>query len=541
LDRARLVHAAEAVGAARGAFALTLAHLRQRVQFGRAIASFQAIKHRMADLFVRINAAAALVGGAAAAFDAGEEALAAAEARAAWALAREVLALAGAEAIQFHGGLGLTWEHPAQLFHKRGLALAHVLGTAEAEAEALGTALARGALPAIPPAPAGDAFRARVAAWLGASLAGRFAPLRHRGGAGDGDALPDLRKDWERCLAAGGWTGLGLPRAAGGQGLSVADQVAFHEEYARAGGPGRLGHIGEGLLAPTLLAFGSPDQQARHLPGILAGTTFWAQGYSEPGAGSDLAAVATRARRSPDTGDWLVTGQKVWTSLAHVADWIFVLARAVPGSTGREGLIFLLLPLAQPGVTVRPIRQLGGGAEFNEVFFDDARAAAGDALGGPGEGWRVAMALLGFERGISTLGQQMGFARELAEIAAVARAEGTEARLAPRLGRAWAGLRAMRHGALATLAAATAGPAGPELLGYKYEWSVWHRALGELALAAMGPGAALQAREPVRARLQAMALFARADTIYGGTSEIQLNLIAERALGMPREPRGEGR
>ncbi|MCL4186251.1 MAG: acyl-CoA dehydrogenase [Rhodobacteraceae bacterium] len=540
LDRARLAHAAEAVGAARGAFALTMGHIAARVQFGRTIASFQAVKHRMAALFVRINSAAALVAGAAAAFDAGEV-QAGAEARAAWAMARRVLAESASETIQLQGGVGLTWEHPAHLFFKRSVALAHVLGpAAEAEA-ALGRDLADGRLPCIPAAPAADAFRARVAAWVGEHLAGRFAPLRHRGGAGDGDALVDLRKEWERELARAGWVGLGLPRSAGGQGLPVAGQVAFHEEYARAGGPGRMGHIGEGLVAPTLLAFGTPAQQARHLPGILAGTAFWAQGYSEPGAGSDLAALTTRARRCPDSGDWLVTGQKVWTSLAHVADWIFVLARAVEGSTGREGLIFLLLPLHQPGITVRPIRQINGGAEFNEVFLDGARARADDAVGSPGEGWRVATALLGFERGISTLGQQMGFARELAEVAATASEAGTAAELADVLGRAWSGLRAMRHGALAMLSAQAEGRAGPEMLGYKLEWSTWHRALGELALAAMGPAAALWSDDQTRARLQHMALFARAETIYGGTSEIQLNLIAERGLGMPREPRGTGR
>jgi len=541
LDRARLAHAAEAVGAARGAFALTRDHIAARVQFGRTIASFQAVKHRMAGLFLRINAAAALVSGAAAAFDAGDAALAGAEARAAWAMARRVLADAAAEAIQLHGGIGLTWEHPAHLFFKRGVALAHVLGPAGAAEAALGHDLADGRLPCIPAAPAGDAFRARVAAWLAENLAGRFAPLRDRGGAGDGDALVDLRKAWERQLARGGWVGLGLPRAAGGQGLPVAEQVAFHEEYARAGGPGRMGHIGEGLVAPTLVAFGTPAQQARHLPGILAGTTFWAQGYSEPGAGSDLAALTTRARRCPDSGDWLVTGQKVWTSLAHVADWIFVLARAVAGSAGREGLIFLLLPLDQPGITIRPIRQINGGAEFNEVFLDDARAGADDAVGGPGEGWKVAMALLGHERGISTLGQQMGFARELAAVAATARDAGTATALAADLGRAWAGLRAMRHGALAMLSAQAGGRAGPEMLGYKLEWSTWHRALGELALAAMGPAGALWSDDPARARLQHMALFTRAETIYGGTSEIQLNIIAEQGLGMPREPRGAGR
>ncbi len=346
-----------------------------------------------------------------------------------------------------------------------------------------------------------------------------------------------LRKDWERELAAGGWVGMGLPPEFGGRGLSVADQVAFHEEYARAGGPGRMGHIGEGLVAPTLLAFGTQDQKDRFLPGILTGKTFWAQGYSEPGAGSDLAAVRTKARRCPETGDWLVSGQKTWTSLAHVSDWLFVLARADERSVGRNGLIFLLMPREQPGISVRPIRQINGGAEFNEVFFDNARAQAADAIGGPGDGWRVAMALLGFERGISTLGQQMGFARELASVISLASGRVDQAEA---LGRAWGGLRAMRHGALRMLAAQADGDAGPEMLGYKLEWSEWHRALGDLAMDMLGGAAAAWSDDPVARRLQHLYLFSRADTIYGGTSEIQLNIIAELGLKMPREPRGAG-
>ncbi|MBN3816536.1 hypothetical protein G3N57_07820, partial [Paraburkholderia sp. Se-20369] len=178
----------------------------------------------------------------------------------------------------------------------------------------------------------------------------------------------------------GGWTGLGWPVEAGGRGFSVAEQVIFHEEYARAGGPGRMGHIGEGLLGPTLVACGTDDQRARFLPGILAGTQFWCQGYSEPGAGSDLANVRTRAEQDAD-GAWRVHGQKVWTSLAQDADWIFVLARTDPASRGNKGLSFLLMPLDQPGVEIRPITQLNGGAEFNEVFFDGARAAAERRIG----------------------------------------------------------------------------------------------------------------------------------------------------------------
>jgi alkylation response protein AidB-like acyl-CoA dehydrogenase len=385
-----------------------------------------------------------------------------------------------------------------------------------------------------------SAFRAEVAAWMKAHLTERFAPLFDRGHAGDGDALPELRKEWERELAAGGWTCPGWPAKYGGRGLSIAEQVTFQEEYARAGGPGRLGHIGEGLLGPTLIAFGTEEQKKRFLPPIREGREFWCQGYSEPDAGSDLANIRTRARRDPETGDWLVTGQKVWTSLAHLSDWIFVLARCEEGSSGRQGLIFLLMPLDQPGIEIHPIQQIGGGSEFNSVFFDNARAAADCVVGEPGDGWTIAMALLGFERGISTLGQQMGFARELDLIVGLARENGAaeSPAIRERIARAWIGLRAMRYMAMRMLAEDADPEAKRESLGYKYQWSHWHRDLGKLGMDVLGyPGIAGN-DDPRAEKLRQLFFFTRADTVYGGSSEIQLNIIAERGLDMPKEPRG---
>lgn len=386
-----------------------------------------------------------------------------------------------------------------------------------------------------------EAFRAGVAAWMAAHLAGRFAVLKDRGHAGDGEAFPELRKEWEQELAAGGWTCPGWPREHGGRGLSVAEQVVFQEEYARAGGPGRLGHIGEGLVGPTLIAFGTDEQRRRFLPGIRAGTEFWAQGYSEPSAGSDLGNIRTRARRDPVTGDWLVTGQKIWTSLAHLSDWIFVLARCEEGSAGPKGLIFLLMPLRQPGIEIHPIRQIGGGAEFNSVFFDGARAEASCVVGAPGEGWTVAMALLGFERGISTLGQQMGFARELDLVVAMAKENGaaSDPAIRLRIARAWAGLRAMRYMAMRILAGSDDPEAKLEGLGYKYHWSNWHRDLGRLGMDVLGAAGVSASDDPRVEKLRQLFFFTRADTVYGGTNEIQLNIIAERGLGMPKEPRGQ--
>lgn len=383
-----------------------------------------------------------------------------------------------------------------------------------------------------------EAFRQEVAHWLEQHLQGEFEQLRFRGGPGDEHMFPEERKAWEREMARGGWIGLGWPRECGGRGLSISQQVIFHEEYARAGGPGRMGHIGEGLAGPTIAAFGSEEQKRRFLPGILEGREFWCQGYSEPGAGSDLAGVKTRARLEGDR--WLINGQKVWTSLAHESDWCFVIARTEPGSVGHKGLSFFLVPMHQANIRVQPIQQITGTSEFNEVFFDDAETAANNIVGAPGEGWKIAMALLGFERGVSTLGQQMLFQNELDEIVRIAKANGAAADpvLRQRLARAWAGLRTLRYNSLRMLSGPQNGSLRPEAMSYKLAWSTWHVELGKLAMDVLGPQAEILDGEPYElSRLQSLFLFTRSDTIYGGSNEIQRNIIAERALGMPREPR----
>lgn len=385
---------------------------------------------------------------------------------------------------------------------------------------------------------ADEAFRAEVAAWLAANLAGEFAQLRFRGGPGDEHSFPEERKAWERKLAEGGWTCVGWAPEHGGRGLSISQQVIFHEEYARAGGPGRMGHIGEGLAGPTIAAFGTEEQKRRLLPGIVSGSEFWCQGYSEPGAGSDLANVKTRAVL--ENGQWRINGQKVWTSLAHESEWCFVIARTEPGSVGHQGLSFLLVPMHQTGITVRPIEQLTGTSEFNEVFFDDALTDATNILGAPGDGWKIAMALLGFERGVSTLGQQMLFQNELEEIIRIAKANGAarDPLLRQRIAQAWSGLRILRYNSLRMLSGAQDGTLRREAMIYKLCWANWHVELGKLAMDVLGPDAELLEGAPYQlGRLQAMFLFSRSDTIYGGTNEIQRNIIAERALGLPREPR----
>ncbi|WP_214400851.1 acyl-CoA dehydrogenase family protein [Pseudonocardia lacus] len=385
---------------------------------------------------------------------------------------------------------------------------------------------------------ADEAFRREVAGWLVRELGGEFAELVDAGGPGREHEHVEARKAWERRLGRDGWIGLGWPEADGGRGLSWQRQVIFHEEYARAGAPGRVGHIGEQLLGPTLLMFGTPGQKAHFLPGILDGTQLWCQGYSEPGAGSDLAAVSTRAELRAD--GWHVDGQKVWTSLATEADRCFVLARTEPGSTRHRGLSYLLVPMRQPGVDVRPIVQLTGTSEFNEVFFDDARAPAEDVVGAPGEGWKVAMGTLAVERGVSTFGQQMGFAREFERVLAAARAGGAadDPVIADRLLDSWMQLQVLRHTAVMTLGAPAGSTPGTEANVAKLMWAPWHRRLGELAVDVLGAAGTVTAGPEVDelTPAQRLYLFTRADTIYGGSDEVQRTVIAQRMLGLPRGP-----
>lgn len=388
--------------------------------------------------------------------------------------------------------------------------------------------------------PEDEQFRQEIASWLHTNLCGEFEPLRFRGGPGDEHMYPTERKRWEQHMAQAGWLCVGWPKAYGGRGLSISQQVIFYEEYARAGGPGLAGHIGAGLTGPTLIAFGTEAQKQRFLPGILNGTEYWCQGYSEPAAGSDLANVSTKASFDPETQQWRIKGQKVWTSLAHESDWCFVIARTEPGSQGHQGLSFLLVPMKQSGVEVRPIQQITGTSEFNEVFFDDAVTDADNLVGQPGEGWAIAMALLGFERGVSTLGQQMAFQNELDSLIQIAKRNGAaeDPSLRQRLAHAWIGLRIMRYNALRMLSGPQAGQLKKEAMIYKLFWANWHADLGKLAMDVLGAEAEIVETGPYGlSRLQSMYLFSRADTIYGGTNEIQKNIIAERALGMPKEPK----
>jgi alkylation response protein AidB-like acyl-CoA dehydrogenase len=386
------------------------------------------------------------------------------------------------------------------------------------------------------------AFRDEVRGWLADHLTGDFAALGGRGGPADEHGW-DTRVEWERLLGKDRWLGLSWPSEYGGRGASFAEQVVFNEEYAKANAPARVSFFGEGLFAPTLLAFGTEEQKRRFLPKIQAVEELWCQGFSEPNAGSDLANVATRG--VVDGDQWVVNGQKVWTTLAHRAQWCFCVTRTDPESFGHQGLSYLLIPMDQPGVEVRPLKQMTGTAEFNEVFFDDARTDLTNVLGPVGEGWKVAMATLGFERGTAFLSQQLGFQRELSELIEVAQKNGSTSSpvIRQELADSYVGVQVMKYNGMRMLTnLVKKGVLGPESSIGKLYWSTWHRTLGERAMHVLGTDGGILPSAPgdesySLSELQRIFMFSRSETIYAGSSEIQRNIIGERVLGLPREPR----
>jgi len=332
------------------------------------------------------------------------------------------------------------------------------------------------------------------------------------------------------------------PTEYGGRALDFSQQVIFNEEYAKAGAPARVSFFGEGLFSPTLLAYGREDQKRRFLPKIQSVEEMWCQGYSEPNAGSDLSNVTTRAELDGD--EWVISGQKVWTTLAHRAQWCFAVVRTDPDSTGHKGLSYLLVPMDQPGIEVRPLKQMTGTAEFNEVFFDEARTPKEHVVGEVGEGWKVAMATLGFERGTAFLSQQLAFQNELADLIELAQGNGKAADPAIRqeLADSYVGVQIMKFNGMRMLTdLVKKGVLGPSSSIGKLYWSNWHRTLGERGMHVLGADGQLVAGEPggdyQLDELHRIFMFSRSETIYAGASEIQRNIIGERVLGLPREPR----
>ncbi len=384
--------------------------------------------------------------------------------------------------------------------------------------------------------PKGDeAFRSFIRSWLGEQYAAFIAEWPGRADPRD----LDFRRAWEDCLCSHHLSGLGWPAKYDGHDLDLAKQAIFHEEHALCGAPLGVNLIGHGILAPTLLHFGSEAQKQEFLPGILTNQTIWCQGYSEPSAGSDLAALRTRAEKT-ESG-YLLNGHKIWTSFADRADWCFVLARTDPASMRHRGLSFLLVNMRQPGVRVEPIRQITGEAEFCEVFFENVRVEARYLLGEEGQGWKMAMAAASFERGTYFLPRLVRFQQELADIKKWVARQGS-GKHTDALKHRWARLAADSHvlklKSSRTLAAAISGaPPGPEGSSVKVHWSEAHQSLLELAIELLGEKACLATshdKDPEPALFMHAYLWSKAETILAGTSEIQRNIIAEKILGLPK-------
>ena len=348
---------------------------------------------------------------------------------------------------------------------------------------------------------------------------------------------------WERKLAAARLICPQWPEEYGGQGMDAVRLAVLNEEFHRAGLPRVHRGMGESLVGPSVIVHGTPEQRARFLPRIISGTDVYCQGFSEPGHGSDLAGVQTRG--VVDGDEIVITGQKVWTSGAGRATMMFLLCRTDPAAEKHAGLSYVLIPFTGPGVEYRPIRQMSGASEFCEDFLDGVRARLFNVIGGLNNGWRVAMTTLGHERGGRASVQHLGYEREFWELVDTARKYGKTADplVRQQLAAAYTSVQLMRFGGLCTLADVAQGrPPGPEASVAKLFWSEYHKRLGELAISIVGADALLRPEGDgyPTTTWQNVFLSSRAGTIYSGTSEIQRNIIGERGLGLPKEPKVTG-
>jgi alkylation response protein AidB-like acyl-CoA dehydrogenase len=377
------------------------------------------------------------------------------------------------------------------------------------------------------------AFRAELRDWLSSNWTAT-APTAGR---------PDVEfhLDWSRRLYKAGYVGLTWPTEYGGRGLPLTYQAIYYEETAQAGAPGHLGVIGLNMAGPTIIAWGTEEQKSRFLPPLLAAEEIWCQGFSEPGSGSDLAAARTRAVRDGD--HWVVNGQKVWSSHAHIADWCILVVRTDPEAPKHKGLSYLLVNMHTPGIEVRPLRQITGDPEFNEIFFTDVRVPIDAILGQPGDGWNVAMTTLLHERGTLSFGLAAALQRQvdlLIELAGRPAPDGSVPAEDPlvrdAIAREWIELKALRFTNYRMLSALLrTGIPGPEGSIAKLVWSEAHQRLGKLAVSLQGLAGALEGTDAVSdGYWQYHQLRSRGNTIEAGTSEVLRNIIAERVLGLPR-------
>ena len=397
---------------------------------------------------------------------------------------------------------------------------------------------------------AAEEYREKVQAFLAEKL-----PPNWKGiGALTGDALEHFVTEWRATLFSSGYLAPGWPVEFGGGGLSELEQVIIAEEFARAGVPtgGHNDVFSIQMLGNTLLLFGTEEQKRHYLPRLLAGEDTWCQGYSEPNAGSDLSNVGLRAELDGD--QWVLNGQKIWTSARHLADHIFTLARTDPDAPKHKGISFLLVDMRQPGIEVRPIKMLSGESEFNEVFYTDAVVPKENVVGGVNNGWAVAMGLLGFERGAAASIAPIAFEAEFDRLLQLAKDRGVsnDPRIRQKLAWCYSKVQVMRYLGMRTLTKFLAGHhPGPDGAIFKLYWSEYHKIVTELGVDLLGmdamvptgrkPSSAFStddAGAPNDSMSWAMTfLNARAGTIYAGSSQVQRNIIGEMVLGLPKEPK----
>jgi len=388
-----------------------------------------------------------------------------------------------------------------------------------------------------------EAFRERVRTWLQLNIPGQW--VRRAMGSSEvprPEAYEFLR-DWQRKLWEVGFVGLTWPKEYGGQGLSFVEEMILHQEMALLKAPSILNILGVGMAGPTIIAYGTEAQKKRYPAKILSAEEIWCQGYSEPNAGSDLASLQTRAVKDGDA--WVINGQKVWTSLAHLADWMMLLARTDSDAPKHKGITYFLLDMKLPGVTVKPLKQLTGDAEFNEVFFDNVRVPESQVLGGVNNGWQVGLTTLMYERLALGFGLQVRLRIALDGLVEMARHVEKSGRpttndpiLRQKLAQLWIETESLKYtGARAITKLLRGELPGPEASAGKMVWVDVHQRLQELAMEIEGPYSQLVAgseRAIENGLWQYSFLRSRANSIEGGTTEIQKNIIGERVLGLPK-------
>ena len=528
LDETRLAASAELLGLMSRAFEITVAYLKVREQFGRPIGSFQALQHRAVDLLAQVEVSRAVLRQSAAAFDADDDPAARARAASqAKARASDAALKVAKGCIQLHGGIGYTDEHDIGLFLKRAMVLAAWLGGAAEHRERYGR-LAEYAGSGSEPAEATEPCRAEVRRFLAENFPPEWRFPRTRMSLRQTDA-------WQRRLAAKGWMAPGWPVEHGGMGLSAYDQVAMQEEFDRHG-VSIIPNNGVAMLGPLLIRYGTEAQKREHLPGILSGDVQWAQGYSEPGAGSDLASLRTRAELDGD--GFVVNGQKIWTSFAHEADMIFLLARTDPDAKKQDGISFLLADLRSPGITVRRIRNLTGEAEFCEVFFDDVRVPRENLVGELNRGWSMAKSLLGSER--ISIGSPRLARYPLQLLRGLLQSHGRFDD--PVLRARFDELRLDVDDLAATFVRMAAvlkrgGELGAEVSLLKIWVTETMQRITDLMLEVQAEQGtvdeAVQLPDGTAAHVAGQYFLSRPATIYGGSSEIQRNVLARAVLELP--------